>query len=699
MIGDRRPAISDRPQLPTGNQVAVRPSVVERVRVWLNPLLVVVLAMAALPLTLYQLGYQSLWLDEGTTHAIVTGRHIGALLVAMLDPREAYPLYHIVVKVCTRLLGDSEWALRLPSAIAGGLAVPVLYLLGTELRGRAVGLAAAGLLILAPWALRQAQDAKAYSLALLTVVVLALLLARALRLRTRGAWLWFLLVVLIAPFVHRLLLLSLLGCATAWTFTLPRNRRWPLLLAVVLAAVALLGAIAGSMQYQRASGQFVEVQPFHAALLTFAQFSVAQFAGTVPIWWFVPFALLLGLGLIRCARDLFTVEGPRAARARRGALVVVCVGGLPLALFLILLAIQPLYESRYLVGVFPFWLLLLAWAIAPHTERIVPSTATLLRFGVGGALLLLTMFVEQQALVQPERGIFSGARLKEDYSSAVRRLAEHVHPDDLVLLHPGSIRPLYEYYARRVATQPLPEPQDLTHLFQADISVRDLDSRVRPLLGSKKRAWLLIAPDHARVIDPPPTPMDDVGWIGLAFQYGDKNSRIQCGEQPYAGFTGVRLYCNNLPDIAGVVPEPEVPVEAVFNKQLRLRGYSVTPFEGGLKPGGTLPISLFWQPLVNMADTNYIVFIHLTALDDPRPLAQTDGMPMEGGQPTSRWTRPRALLHDDRTIPLPSTLPPGRYLLRMGLYQANDGARLPVEAAEAPVQDNAIVLGEVRVVP
>jgi hypothetical protein len=385
--------------------------------------------------------------------------------------------------------------------------------------------------------------------------------------------------------------------------------------------------------------------------------------------------------------------------SNRGALVLLCIGGLPLLVLLVLLAIQPLYESRYFVGVYPFWLLLLGWGIAPPIGRRIPRPATLLRFSVAGTLLLAALLVEQRALIQPGRGIFSRARLREDYSSAVRRLAEHVHPDDLVLIHPGSIRPLYDYYARRVTAQPLPEAKDFTKLFQANIPLRDLDSRIRPLLQAKKRAWLMIAPDHARVIDPPPTATDEVGWVGLAFQYGDQNGRIQCGEQPYAGFTGVRLYCNNLPDIAGVVPEPETKVDAIFNDQLRLRGYTLRPFAQGPQPGGTLPISLFWEPLVNMAETDYIVFVHLTRADDPTPLAQTDGRPMEGGQPTSRWTDPGALLHDDRTIALPRTLPPGDYVLRMGLYRASDGTRLPAQAPVAPTQDNAITLGHVRIVP
>ncbi|MDQ5853847.1 MAG: glycosyltransferase family 39 protein, partial [Chloroflexota bacterium] len=279
-------------------------------------LLALGLLLIALPITFHNLGVQSLWLDEGVTQAYVTGQRLGTLLLDLLAPWQGYPLYYLVVKVTTRALGDSEWALRQPSALAGGLAVPALYLLGTELRGRAVGLAAAALLLLAPWGLWQAQDAKPYSLALLAAIVLALLFARALRLGTRRAWLWWIIVALAAPFVHRLLLLSLLGCAACWALFQPRARRWPTLFATAAAAMLVLAAIAGLLRYQRAGGQFRDVGPLHAARLTFEQFSVRQFAGDVPGLWFVPFGLLLLLGAFRCWFDLRRGAGSRESGVR-----------------------------------------------------------------------------------------------------------------------------------------------------------------------------------------------------------------------------------------------------------------------------------------------------------------------------------------------------------------------------------------------
>jgi hypothetical protein len=47
-------------------------------------------------------------------------------------------------------------------------------------------------------------------------------------------------------------------------------------------------------------------------------------------------------------------------------------------------------------------------------------------------------------------------------------------------------------------------------------------------------------------------------------------------------------------------------------------------------------------------------------------------------------------------MPLPADLPPGRYVLRMGVYRSGDGTRLTARTT-APTLDNAVVLGEVQI--
>src|SRR3982751_3518744 len=88
------------------------------------------LFVLALLLRLYRLGAQSLWLDEGGTWSEGTGRTGKgwlALFAELWSKDPAYPLYHLLLKVWVTLAGDSEWALRFPSALAGAATVAVMY--------------------------------------------------------------------------------------------------------------------------------------------------------------------------------------------------------------------------------------------------------------------------------------------------------------------------------------------------------------------------------------------------------------------------------------------------------------------------------------------------------------------------------------------------------------------------------------------
>src|SRR5215203_2620309 len=152
-------------------------------RLLLVPGLLFVIGLAS---RLYRLGAQSLWLDEGGTWSEVTGRTGKgwlALFGELWSKDAAYPLYHILLKAWVTLAGDSEWALRFPSALAGAAAVVVMYYAALELvrpttddreppllrfsASPLLPLMAALLFAISPFALWYAQDAKVYSLLML----------------------------------------------------------------------------------------------------------------------------------------------------------------------------------------------------------------------------------------------------------------------------------------------------------------------------------------------------------------------------------------------------------------------------------------------------------------------------------------------------------------------------------------------------
>jgi hypothetical protein len=107
------------------------------------------------------------------------------------------------------------------------------------------------------------------------------------------------------------------------------------------------------------------------------------------------------------------------------------------------------------------------------------------------------------------------------------------------------------------------------------------------------------------------------------------------------------------------------------------RGETTLPLAayGPLGPNNVLVLQVTWQPLRSF-DKDLKIFVHLVTPNDD-VVAQFDGQPQEGTNPTSHWV-PGHLLNDTYTIPLPAGAPPGPYRVYVGLYDEATFARLPV---------------------
>lgn len=133
------------------------------------------------------------------------------------------------------------------------------------------------------------------------------------------------------------------------------------------------------------------------------------------------------------------------------------------------------------------------------------------------------------------------------------------------------------------------------------------------------------------------------------------------------------------------------PVSATLGHKITLHSYDL---QGETRPGNVLDVVLHWEGAY--PEENYQVFVHL--LDEAGTLASShDGPPVAGRYPSRGW-RPGDIVPDPHPLTLDSTLPPGTYRLKAGLYHPQTLERLPVTLADgSQPEDAAVVLGTVTI--
>ena len=111
--------------------------------------------------------------------------------------------------------------------------------------------------------------------------------------------------------------------------------------------------------------------------------------------------------------------------------------------------------------------------------------------------------------------------------------------------------------------------------------------------------------------------------------------------------------------------------------------------------GQELRVPVVWRTDANnLADLT--TFVHLFS-SDGKLVAQVDSPPLQGNYPTSVWGAGE-IVPDYYTLPLPSTLPPGTYHLKIGMYDAKTYDRLLAsDAAGSALADNVISLQDITV--
>jgi mannosyltransferase len=200
------------------------------------PLAALIVLAAALRLATLDL--QSFWYDEAFTPVHVLHDGLGATLRAVVHHENTPPLWYLLAWADARLFGDGALALRLPSALAGVLTVPVVWATAQQLAGRRAALVAAAIVAVNPLFVWYSQEARAYGLFVLMTALAMLCFVRALDAPSPRNLAAFALAGALALLSHYFAVFLLVPMAL-WLLLDGRARRATLLALGALAVVGL----------------------------------------------------------------------------------------------------------------------------------------------------------------------------------------------------------------------------------------------------------------------------------------------------------------------------------------------------------------------------------------------------------------------------------------------------------------------------
>jgi mannosyltransferase len=160
----------------------------------------IILTIFGFLLRIYNLGFNSLWLDEASTNTFAVMSVSGiwqATAGGEFNPPLFYWLEHFML-----VFGNNEFTLRFVPALLGVLTIPLIYFAGKEFMDRNVGIIAAAAFAFSPFLISYSQEARAYSMMLFFVAFAMVFYFRALKTNDLKNWALFGILSAIAFWSH-----------------------------------------------------------------------------------------------------------------------------------------------------------------------------------------------------------------------------------------------------------------------------------------------------------------------------------------------------------------------------------------------------------------------------------------------------------------------------------------------------------------
>lgn len=372
-------------------------------RRWVFPILLALIVSLGAALRFYGLTIQSYWLDEIFSASFSSPDYgFDRMLDIVLHDMHP-PFYQSLLWVWYQWFGDSEYAGRVLSALAGTLAVPATYLLAKALFNRPVALYAAAIAAVNPFLIHYAQEVRSYALFYLLGTLSYYFFVRTLSQPSKTNALLYWLSTILVFYTHyygAILIFTQLLAFVYVVIKTPQERR-RLIRTAVLTAVVLAAAAAPLLPYV-APLAGVEHFWIEKPSILFPAIYFKKFFGS----WIV-FFLFAGLALY-ALRDVWRASAPKRIRTALGLLLIWVIAGVAVP-YVRSITATPMMMPRYTIFVLPALILIVAygfWKLRTPARRPL--------FALGIAVSLLYLYTNYYTAV-----------VKEQWRDALQAVARH----------------------------------------------------------------------------------------------------------------------------------------------------------------------------------------------------------------------------------------------------------------------------------
>lgn len=430
-------------------------------------ILLILMVISAIFLRLHNLGNPSLWMDEGWSLHFAS-QPLKELPSVLASEDKHPPLYYALLHYWLKF-GNSEFILRLPSAIFGILIVFITFLMARKIFDIQTAVLSSLFLAFSSFHILMSQEARMYPLASFFSLLAIYFLYRGMDEKKALPWLGYALSASAAIYTHFITGLVLLS-ANIFALISAREKKtsiWKgLLISNLFAFLAFLPWIKIFL-LQAKSPFFQHSQLTLINLLDIFYVSTTGFTLKFPhlaIWY-----LIMAVGVA-----LFALGAASSPKFIRIYIAGIFLFTIFLSFSLSRLGVAQLFETKYMVPILPlFWILV---------SRAILNFKPISRWCIATVLILINLSSINNYYTDPR---FQ----RQDWRTVAGYLSTRCTSEDTIIIMLGESVYAFDYYFKKYGVKP--NEVLINRVNEALTNKKLLESLNIKELAESKKIWLI----------------------------------------------------------------------------------------------------------------------------------------------------------------------------------------------------------------